>query len=345
MDEIFQSITQNDLTKIFLFGFLGFVVSMLITPIYTNFAYKYKWWKIPRTKSMTGERAEVFNSLHAEKHKREIPTMAGLVIIATVGVVTVLLNLDRSQTWLPLAATLGAGFVGLIDDVINVRGKNQGIAGLRSLTKLTLISLVALVGGWYFFNKLDYTDIHITFLGDLSVAWLIIPIFVGVVVSTANAVNISDGLDGLAGGLLTSAFSAYAAIALLQGNIGISAFCMTVTGALLAYVWFNIYPARFFMGDVGSFALGTALGVVAMLTDTLVLLPIIGIVFVVEAGSSLIQVLSKKIIGKKIFKVAPIHHHFEALGWPETKVTMRFWVVGQVAGVIGVILAINGGHI
>ena len=180
----------------------------------------------------------------------------------------------------------------------------------------------------------------------MHVGWLIIPIFVLVVVATANAVNITDGLDGLAGGLATSAFSVYALIAFLQGRYGIAAFCLTIVGALLSYTWFNIFPARFFMGDVGSFSLGTALGVVAMLTDTVVLLPIIGVVFVAEAGSSVIQILSKKLRnGKKIFRIAPLHHHFEAVGWPEAKVTMRFWVIGQVAAVAGMVVFLLGKYL
>jgi phospho-N-acetylmuramoyl-pentapeptide-transferase len=186
----------------------------------------------------------------------------------------------------------------------------------------------------------------VPWLGAVSIGWLIIPIFVFVVVATANAVNISDGLDGLAGGLLASAFGVYSVIALLQQRYGVAAFCLTIVGALLAYVWFNIFPARFFMGDVGSFALGTALGVVAMITDTLILLPVIGFVFVAEAGSVILQNISKRLRnGKKIFRISPIHHHFEAIGWPEAKVTMRFWVIGQVCAVVGLLIAIIGGFI
>ena len=157
--------------------------------------------------------------------------------------------------------------------------------------------------------------------------------------------NISDGLDGLAGGLLALSFATFGGIALLQGNVMLAGFCFTVVGALLSYLWFNIYPARFFMGDVGSFAYGVSLGVVAMLTDSLLLLPVIGLLFVIEAGSSLVQITSKKLFGKKIFLSAPIHHHLEAKGWPETKVTMRFWVIGCVMAFVGVMLAIAGGHI
>lgn len=186
---------------------------------------------------------------------------------------------------------------------------------------------------------------HIPFLGEVALGWFIIPLFALAVVSAGNAVNISDGLDGLAGGLAVIAYGAFGTIALLQGTPMIAGFCFTVAGALLSYLWFNIHPARFFMGDVGSFALGTSLGVVAMLTDTLALLPIIGIVFVIEAGSSLIQIFSKKVFKKKVFISAPVHHHLEASGWPETKVTMRFWVIGAVAAFLGVTLAVAGGNI
>lgn len=341
--ELSLTIQTATLVRILGLAFLGFALSMLITPLYTSLAYRGKWWKKPRENAVTGEKAKLFNKLHAEKHKRLIPTMAGIVFVVAVLIVTLAFNLTRADTWLPLAAFAGAGLVGLIDDIINIRGSGKGVAGLPSKLKLLLIILIALIGGWFFYFRLGINSIDVPFIGQVGIGWLIIPLFVLVVVATANAVNISDGLDGLAGGLATSAFATYAVIAFIQGRYGIAAFCMTVVGALLSYTWFNIFPARFFMGDVGSFALGTALGVVALQTDTVLLLPIIGFIFVVEAGSSALQILSKKLRnGKKIFKVAPIHHHFEASGWPETKVTMRFWIIGQVAGVLGIILYLVG---
>lgn len=335
------------LGEILVLGGMGFFFAMFLTPLYTTAAYKWQWWKKPRTAAVTGEKAVMFQKLHAAKHQRHIPTMAGIIAVIAVAVVTLLFNWVREQTWLPVGAMLGAGAVGLLDDVINLKGIGGGIAGLRSKVKLLMITLVALIGGWWFYAKLDgYDSIHISFFGNASLGWLIIPLFVLVVVATANAVNITDGLDGLAGGLLAIAFGAYTIIALLQQRYGVAGFCLTMVGSLLAYTWFNIFPARFFMGDVGSFAFGTALGVVAMLTNTLIVLPIIGLVFVVEAGSSMVQILSKKLRhGKKIFKIAPIHHHFEAIGWPETKVTMRFWVIGQVMAVAGLIVVLLGGHL
>lgn len=344
MESLLAQMTQ-ELLKVFALSVGAFLVAMALTPVYTFLAYKYKFWKIQRSTSTTGEELSVFTKLHADKFKRNIPTMAGMITIVAIAVITLLFNLDRQQTWLPLAALIGGGLVGLLDDVINIKGLGGGVKGLRSSVKFAMITAIALALAWFFFARLGYTDIHVPFVGDVTLGAFIIPLFVLAVVATSNAVNISDGLDGLAGGLLATAYGIFAVIALLQGNFGIAGFCFTVLGALLSYLWFNIYPARFFMGDVGSFALGTALGVVAMLTDTLFLLPIIGFLFVVEAGSSLTQILSKKILKRKIFKSAPIHHHFEAIGWPETKVTMRFWVIAQVVGFIGLVIALAGGHI
>ena len=343
MDQHIQ--LTHHLTSTFLLSVGAFLLAMLLTPVYTFIAYRYKFWKKQRSTSTTGEKLEVFTKLHADKFKRNIPTMAGMIGVISITFVTFFFNLNRAETWLPLAALVGGGAVGLLDDIINIRGRGKGVAGLRSSIKFIMITVVASVLGWFFFVKLGYNSIHLPYLGDVILGWWIVPLFVFAVVATGNAVNISDGLDGLAGGLLALSFGAFGIIALLQGHLLLSGFCFTVVGALLSYLWFNIFPARFFMGDVGSFAFGTSLGVVAMLTNTLFLLPIIGILFVIEAGSSLIQILSKRLFHRKIFLSAPIHHHLEAKGWPETKVTMRFWVIGCVASFIGVLLALSGGHI
>lgn len=336
-----EQFTQ-EATTILLLSIFTFCVAMLLTPIYTYFAYKYKLWKRSRTHSTTGEELTVISSLRI---KRKIPMMAGLIILVAATFTTLLFNLDRGQTWLPLAGLIGGGIVGLFDDIINILGKGGKVAGLRAPVKFAMITLVAAIAAWFFYYKLGYSTVNVPSIGDVEIGWALIPLFILVVVSTSNAVNISDGVDGLAGGLLISAFGAFGVIAALQGNFGIAGFCFTIVGALLSYVWFNIAPARFIMGDVGSFSLGTSLGVVAMLTDTLFLLPLIALVFVAEAGSSLIQILSKKIFHRKIFIAAPIHHHFEATGWPKTKVTMRFWILGQTCAALGVILALIGGYI
>ena len=334
-----------ELTGIFLLSLGAFLVAMALTPVYTYYAYRYRFWKKQRKTSTTGEALTVFTKLHANKFKRNIPTMAGLIGVVSIILITALFNFDRAQTYLPLAALIGGSLVGLLDDIINLRGTGAGVAGLRSSFKFMMIAALGLVLGWFFYSSLQFTEIHVPFVGDLFVGWWIVPLFAFAVVATGNAVNISDGLDGLAGGLLALSYTTFGSIAVFQEQFLLAGFCFTVVGALLSYLWFNIHPARFFMGDVGSFAFGASLGVIAMMTNTLLLLPVIGLLFVVEAGSSLLQITSKKVLKRKIFLSAPIHHHLEAMGWPEVKVTMRFWVIAAVSGFIGFLLALAGGHI
>lgn len=339
------AITRHNLILILVLGFCSFVLSMLITPLYTTIAYRREWWKRQRTEAMGGIAATVYQKLHAAKHKRNIPTMAGAIFVISIALVTLIGNLNRGQTWLPLAGMLGAGAIGLIDDAMNIRSTG-GIAGMPARLKLLLYSAVAVVGGWWFYSKLGVHSFYLPGLHQVHIGVLIIALFWLVVIATANSVNISDGLDGLAGGLLTSSFMAYAIIALVEHKVALAGFCLTAVGALLSYTWFNIYPARFMMGDVGSFALGTALGIIAMQTDTIYVLPIIGAVYVMETGSVIINRTSRLLRhGKKVFLSSPIHHHFEAIGWPETKVTMRFWILGQMASVLGLIVFLVGrGH-
>lgn len=340
-----QAVIDN-LKPVLTLGFAGFALAMLLTPIYTTVAYRREWWKKPRKDTVTGEKAVVFNKIHAEKHKRHIPTMAGMIGLLALTVVTLVGNFDRGQTWLPLGAAVGAGLIGLLDDAINLRGSGRGTAGLNFKIKLLLTTIIAAGLSYWFVYKLGYTGLQIPFGGELLLAPAVMFLgYIFVIVATANAVNITDGLDGLAGGLLVTAYAAFALIAMLQGNFGIAGFCLTVVGVLLSYLWFNIYPARFFMGDVGSFAFGTTLAVVAIMLNSTLLIPVIGAIFVAEVSSAVIQIASKKIRHKKIFRSAPIHHHFEAIGWPETKVTMRFWVLGQIAAVVGLLTALLGGFL
>lgn len=330
----------NHLIVSALFSLAGFILAMGLTPLYTFFAYKYEFWKKQKTASVTGEALTVVNKLHAKKIARHIPTMAGVIGVIAVVVLTVLLNLKREQTWLPLAGLAGGAAIGLIDDILNVWGSNRKDAGLRAPVKFAMIIALSGFLAWFFAFKLHFTTVMIPFIGNFEIGYWMVPLFIFAIVATSNAVNISDGLDGLAGGLLSAAFGAFGVIALVQNQHNLAAFCFTVLGALLAYLWFNVYPARFFMGDVGSFAWGTSLGVVAMLTNSLLLLPIIGLIFVIEAGSSAIQIFSKKVFKRKVFISAPIHHHLEATGWEETKITMRFWIIGMVTAFVGIILAL-----
>lgn len=340
------SVSTHAVSHILILGFASFLLSMVITPIFTTLAYKYKWWKKARTDAWSGGEATVYKKLHAAKHARNIPNMAGIIFVLSIAIVTLIDNLHRGQTWLPLAGMVGAALIGLADDIFNIRGINGKIAGMQAKMKFGLYSIVALVGGWWFYYKLGVHTIYLPDVHNIYLGVGIIFVFWFVVIATANAVNITDGLDGLAGGLLSSSFAAYAAISFVEGKYALCAFCITVVGALLSYTWFNIFPARFFMGDVGSFALGTALGIIAMQTNTVYILPIIGIIYVCETGSVIINRTSKLLRhGKKVFKSSPIHHHFEAIGWPETKITMRFWVIGQVATFLGLIVFLLGpGH-
>lgn len=329
-----------------LLALASFLFSMVLTPFYTHFAYKYKFWKKQKKTTVDGKALPVMTKLHAHKFKRVFPTMAGLVGVIAVTVVTWVFNLDRGQTWLPLVGFLGGALVGVIDDVINIFGPGRGAAGLRGPVKFLLISIVGVALGWFFAVKLGWTTILIPFAGNLEVGIVgMIIIFAFALVATSNAVNITDGLDGLSGGLAMMAYGAFGVIALFQGNMLLFGFCLTVVGWLLSYIWFNVPPARFMMGDTGSFALGAGLGVVAMMTNAFLLLPIIGLPFVVETGSSLIQLISKKFFHRKIFISAPLHHHLEAKGWGEAKIVMRFWIIAGVCAIFGVFLAATGGAI
>lgn len=337
------------LSKLLILSTLGFILAIAWTPLLTHMLYKYRLGKSIRS-AVT---APMFAQLH--KKKAGVPTMGGLLMWGTTGFITllfsaiafvapqsVLAELDffsRAQTWLPLAALFFAGLVGIADDIFNVLKIGPHGGGIRISHRLVLYTLIASVGAWWFYVKLGWDTLHIPLYGDVVMGWLYIPFFILVLVATSFSVNQTDGLDGLAGGTLATAFAAYAVIALMQGRVDLAAFCAVIVGTILAFLWFNIYPARFIMGDTGAMSLGITLGVVAMLTNSAFLLPIIGIVFVAEAATTLLQIASKKLFKRKLFLIAPIHHHFEAKGWPEPKVVMRFWVLGWMGAGVGLALA------
>src|SRR3990170_5198125 len=336
--------------KILGFSAIAFVLAIAWTPLLTHFLYKYRLGKQIRS----AEHAPVFAKMHAGK--AGTPTMGGILIWVTVLVITLFfaaagslapdsifseLNfLSREQTYLPLGVFILAAVIGLADDIFGVFKIGGNGGGLNMKHRLLLYLAVALIGAYWFYFKLDWSVIHIPFFGNFEIGFWYIPIFAFIIVATSFSVNETDGLDGLAGGVLMVAFSAYIFVAVSQGKPELAVFCSVIVGALLAFLWFNIHPARFFMGDTGSMALGTTLGVIAFLTNSVAVLPIIGFVFVLETGSVILQLFWKKIFKKKLFLSAPIHHHFEALGWPESKVTMRFWVIGAVAAVIGLAIAL-----
>lgn len=337
--------------KIFLLTSLAFVAAILWTPLLTHFMYKYKWGKRIRT-AESG--APIMAKLH--EHKAGTPTMGGILIWLTALVLALGFYalakftdleifdkfnfLTRSQTWLPLGALVATALVGMFDDILNIKGIGSKGGGLQVRHKLIVYTIIALVGAFWFFFKLDWDLIRVPFVGDFQIGWWYIPIFVLVLVATSNAVNLTDGLDGLAGGLLSSSFAAYGIIAFTEGRYDLATFCGVIVGGLLAFLWFNIPPARFIMGDTGSMSLGVTLGIIAMLTNSLFILPIIGLLFVLETLSVIIQLLSKRFLKRKVFLSTPLHHHLEAQGWSEPKIVMRFWLIGTVTAVLGVIITL-----
>jgi len=335
--------------RILLLSTAAFIFTMAWTPLLAHYLYKYKVGKKVRSNGTT----PIFTKMH--KHKSGTPTMGGLLIWVTVLIFSVLFYyltkflpydflknfnfLSRSQTLLPLGALVATAIIGLLDDWLDVKGKGIfGGGGLKVSHRLVVYSLIAIVGAWWFYYKLDWTVLHIPFLGNFEIGWWYIPFFIFVIVATAFSVNETDGLDGLAGGVLLISFAGYAVISFSLGRYDLAAFCGVIIGALLAFLWFNINPARFFMGDTGAMSLGVTLGIIAMLTNYALLLPVISLVFVIEGLSYLIQVTAKKFFKRKVFLSSPIHHHLEAKGWPEPKVVMRFWVIAGVSTAVGLVI-------
>jgi phospho-N-acetylmuramoyl-pentapeptide-transferase len=338
-----------DVTKMFTLGALSFVLAVFLTPALTHFLYKYKLWrKEVRTKSIDGKELVYFKKFHSEKEVN-VPRFGGLLIWVSVTILAVIMAffgklsfLSRSQTWLPLFALISASIVGLSDDILQVFGKGKYIAGgLRLKWRLILVALIGLIGAWWFYYKLGYSTIHIPVDGDFFIGAWYIPFFILVMLAVYSG-GVVDGLDGLGGGVFGVMFSAFAGIALFNGQVDLATFCLAITGAILAFLWFNIPPARFYMGETGTLGLCCALTVVAFLTDSVLVLPIIGFILVLESGSVILQLVWKKIFKKKLFLAAPLHHHFEALGWPHYKITMRFWVVSVVAALIGLAVRLLG---
>jgi len=344
----------NEVIKILIIATFSFIIAFIFTPVLTHFLYKYKMGKQIRK-----EGAPIFYELH--KNKAGTPTMGGIIVWFTVLIVSLLfyflpkigingflakLNfLTRSQTLLPLGAMIISAIFGLFDDILGVLGIGPNGGGIRMRYRFLLYLLVAIGGAWWFYNKLDWDIIKIPFLGSFNIGIWYIPIFIFIIVATAFSSNETDGLDGLAGGILLIAFTAYGAISFYEGRYDLATFCGAIIGALVAFLWFNIYPARFFMGDTGSMSLGVTLGIIALLTNAVAVLPLVGLIMVIESGSVIIQVLSKKIRHKKIFLSTPIHHHFQAIGWPETKIVMRFWIIGAIFAIIGLIIVLIGDKI
>ena len=350
--------TSINIIKILVLLAFSSFLTVLWTPILTHFLYKYKLWrKSAREKSIDGKPVPVFYNLHKEREVR-VPRLGGLLIWVTVIFVAFLFSflskisdnfwlkklnfLSRDQTWLPLATLVAASLVGLCDDILQIFGKGKYTAGgIRFTRRLSAVFLIGIVGAWWFYFKLGWHTLHVPGIGDWEIGFWYLPLFL-LVVLACWAGGVIDGLDGLAGGTFSIIFGAFGIIAFSRMQYNLAAFCAVVAGTILAFLWFNIPPARFYMGETGIIGLTSTLAVVSFLTDSVLVLPIIGGLLVLEAGSVILQLLSKRFFHKKIFISAPIHHHLEAKGWPPEKITMRFWILGMVFAVIGVAIRLLG---
>ncbi len=360
-----------NITKVFVLGVISFVVTLFFTPAFTHFIYKYELWKNKvRQKGIDGKQLKVFTEHHSEK-ETSVPRVGGILVWSIPLLlifffyfltffsdsfwVEKLDFLSRDQTWLPLFTLVTASIIGLTDDILQIVKKPEsGLlkfifrhlkryvgGGLSLKYRIFLVTLIGLIGGWWFYFRLGREGIFVPMFGQFYLGIFFIPFFIIVMLATYSG-SVIDGLDGLSGGAFAAIFTAFTIIAIESGMINLAAFCLVLVGSTLAFLWHNIPPAKFYMGETGILGLTTTLTVIAFLTDSVLVLPIIGILLVIESGSVILQLLSKKIRGKKIFLAAPIHHHFEGKGWPSYKVTMRFWIIGVFAAIIGVVIRLMG---
>ncbi|MEK7194139.1 MAG: phospho-N-acetylmuramoyl-pentapeptide-transferase [Patescibacteria group bacterium] len=347
-----------DVVKTFAPAIVSFVLGLIITPYVSKFLTAHMFWKKKSVIVTTdGRAASITQSLHGDEERRT-PRMGGMVVWASALITIILfwfgaqineglfdkLNFfSRNQTWLPVFTLIVGALVGLLDDYWSVSEiYDQKAGGLSFKKRLIMVTTVAIIGAWWFYSKLEVTAIIVPFFGVLNIGWLFIPFFIIVMLGTYSG-GVIDGLDGLSGGVFAIIFSAYGIIAYLGNQIDLAAFCFVLVGALLAFLWHNIPPARFFMSETGIMALTMTLAVVAFLTQQVLILPIIASTLVISSASSSIQLLSKKFRdGQKVFLVAPVHHHFQAKGWPASTVVMRYWIIGVISAIVGIVIVLLG---
>lgn len=353
----------SSIIEVFIPATSAFLVGILFAPLLTHYLYKYRVWKKVASKTaLDGAPAVEFERLRTTIHtgtETSTPRMGGLLIWVSATVVTVGLwllagafpqtvferldFLSRSQTWIPLFALLAGALMGFANDLLDIHPSGERGVSLRM--RLLFVTLVSAFIGWWFYAKLGVTAIGIPGDGTFTIGAFIIPLFMLTTIGL-YAGGVIDGIDGLSGGVFSAAFMAYAGIAYFQNQINLAAFSATLTGAILAFLWFNIPPARFWMTETGTMGLTMTLAVIAFMTDVpgngygIAALPIIAFPLVVTVLSNIIQVASKRFRGKKVFRIAPLHHHFEAIGWPSYKVTMRYWIISIICATVGMTVAL-----
>ncbi len=349
------SVVTYHAVKILAIGGLSCAFSFFLAPFVAHFLYKHKFWrKEVRQRAIDGQDVSNFQKFHGEGEIKT-PRMGGVLIWIPVLALALIFYLlaktgypafeflnffSRSETWIPLFALAIAALVGLIDDVMQVFGKGEYIGGGLGLKyRLGAFALMGLVGGLWCYYKLGWDSVYVPLVGNLTIGWFYIPFFIIVMLACYSG-GVIDGLDGLAAGAFLSIFGAYGFIALARGQVDLASFCFAIFGALLSYLWFNIPPARFYMGETGSMGLCASLAVVAFLSNSVFVLPIIAFLLVIESGSVILQLLSKKFLKRKLFAASPLHLYLETRGWPHYKVTMRFWVIGVVMAILGVIIGL-----
>lgn len=334
-------------SKILGVGAMSFFIAILLTPLIAKYLVKWRLGKQIRQ----DVNAPIFMQMH--KKKSGTPTMGGVIIWGAVLILIILIYasslifdgfwgnlnfLSRGQTLLPLGILIFSAIIGAVDDLMGIFKIGPKGGGLHMRHRILIYTAIAAVGAWWFYYKLGWDSLHVPFVGDFDIGLWYIPFFIFIVVASAFSTNETDGLDGLAGGVLLFAFSAFSVISFAEGKFDLAMFNAAIVGALVAFLWFNVYPAKFFMGDTGAMSLGITLGVISMLTNTALFLPLIGFILIIESLSVIVQLTSKKIFGRKIFLSTPIHHHFEAIGWQESQITMRFWIVSGISAALGLIL-------
>lgn len=352
----------SDILKVIVPGFLTFLIGIGLTPFVASFLYKHKLWKrrsraIETSSEAKDEINPLFKELHNEEDELRTPRIGGVIVWSSV-LLTILIFwvvsrflslperevfdfLSRGQTWLPIFTLVVGSLLGLADDLLQIFGRGKFFAeGLDRKVRIFAVTIIALVGAWWFFVKLGIDTVAIPFTHiSLPLGWLFVPFFILVVLGTFSS-SVIDGIDGLAGGVMAIIYTAFAVIAYASGLHDIAALCSAIAGGTLAFLWFNIPPARFYMGDTGMLGLTITLAIVSFLTDSVLLLPVIALPLVATSLSSFIQIISKRYFGKKVFHVAPLHHHFEVLGWTRERITMRYWIITGVCAMLGVIIAL-----
>lgn len=339
---------MDHLILIFSFWILTFIFWMIIIPYFIRFLITFKLWKQIRDEAFIWK-AEIFSKLHSKK--KWTPTMWWAIILAIVFfmvIVSIIMQkfdiinnslLNQKETYLSLFTLLTVWFLWLVDDFMNIK-EIWRTKWLSWKFKMFWLTIFWLIWSYWFYEKLEWSEklLNIPFIEPINIWLLIVPVFVLIIVAWANSVNVTDWLDGLAWWLLLFSYSVYAFITYSQGLFLLSTLCVTIIWALIAFLWFNVKPAKFYMWDIWSLSLWANLWIMAMLTNTVFVLAIISSIFIFEAISVIIQVVSKKVFKKKVFKIAPFHHHLEAIWWPEETVVFRLWLVWLLSSVLWIII-------